>query len=144
MADKDERPWVKLSLDYFDNPKIDALSDTAQLLHLQLIIRSARMKTDGKVSARAAKERGDAALKELISGGLMVKVDAKTYWIHDYTKHQMSSEEIAVKSSAGSRGGHTKNHARRYLYDIRCRWCRGDAEAGEEWVKDPQTAPKET
>lgn len=88
---KDARPWVKLSLDYFDNPKIDGLSDTAQLLHLQLILRTARQQMDGEVSARAAKSRGETAFKELVSAGLLDKVDPRTYRIHDYLKHQRLS-----------------------------------------------------
>lgn len=79
MSEKDERPWIKLALDYFDNPKIDALSDTGQLLHIQLIMRAARLQSDGAVSVRAAKARGDAAFKELVAGELLLKVDATTY-----------------------------------------------------------------
>lgn len=138
MSDKDERPWIKLALDYFDNPKIDALSDTGQLLHIQLIMRAARMQSDGAVSARAGKARGDAAFKELVTGGLLVKVDATTYRIHDYLKHQTTAEKIAErtkkKSSAGSLGGHKKNHENRHKFLDSCEHCRNDFQNGAEWL----------
>ncbi len=98
MTDRDARPWIKLSLDYFDNPKIDALSDNAQLLHLQLMLRTARQKKDGEVTVRAAKARGETAFKELVSAGLLIKEDPRTYRIHDYDK------TLAVSDAAPSKG----------------------------------------
>lgn len=139
MSDKDERPWIKLALDYFDNPKIDALSDTAQLMHIQLIMRAARMQSDGNVSVRAAKARGDAAFKELVAGGLLLKVDANTYRIHDYLKHQTTADKIAEKAQkrafAGSLGGHKKNHENRLKFDESCEHCRNAFQSGAEWLK---------
>ena len=140
--DKDGRLWIKLSLDYFDNPKIDALSDTAQLLHLQLLLRTARQLKDGDVSVRAAKARGDAAFKELVAGGLLIKVDARTYRIHDYAKHQTLSKTIQARKAAGGRGGHTKNHANRFIYDDSCSHCQDDAAGDMEWLKDPKVTEK--
>lgn len=139
---KDARPWVKLSLDYFDNPKIDGLSDTAQLLHLQLILRTARQQMDGEVSARAAKSRGEAAFKELVSAGLLDKVDARTYRIHDYLKHQTLSKTIEQRKRAGGRGGHSKNHVKRFIYDDACSFCQDDAAGALEWLKDPRVTAK--
>ncbi len=142
MAERDERPWIKLSLDYFDNPKIDALSDTAQLLHIQLILRSGRLKSDGKVSIRAAKSRGETAFKELVTGRLLNKITATTYQVHDYAKHQTASEKIATKAAAGARGGHTKNHARRFIYDDECQHCQDDAAGNLDWLKDAKLTQK--
>ena len=140
--DKDARLWIKLSLDYFDNPKIDALSDTAQLLHLQLLLRTARQLKDGEVSVRAAKARGEAAFKELVTGGLLDKVDARTYRIHDYAKHQTLSKTITERKRAGGRGGHVKNHVKRFIYDDACTHCQDDAAGALEWLKDPRVTAK--
>lgn len=135
MTEKDERPWIKLSLDYFENPKIDALSDSAQLLHLNLILRSARSHTDGEVTLRACKARGDGPFKELVASELIDKKDANTYLIHDYSKHQTLSEIIAKRTVAGSRGGHGKNHANRHIFVESCEHCRNDVKDGLEWLK---------
>lgn len=139
---RDARPWIKLSLDYFDNPKIDGLSDTAQLLHLQLMLRTARQQKDGEVSVRAAKARGDSAMKELVAGGLLIKVDARTYRIHDYSKHQTLAKVIANRKQAGGRGGHMKNHANRFIYDDSCAHCQDDAAGNLDWLKAPEVTLK--
>lgn len=141
--DKDARPWIKLSLDYFENPKIDALSDTAQLLHLQLMLRTARQQKDGEVALRAAKARGESAFKELVAGGLLDKVDARTYRIHDYGKHQTLKKIITERKRAGERGGHVKNHANRFIYDDLCSHCQDDAAGNLDWLKDPRVTQKE-
>lgn len=93
--DKDARLRIKLSQDYFDNPTIGSLSDTAQLLH-----RTARQLKDGETSVGAAKDRGEAAFKELVAGGLLIKVDARSYRIHDYAKHQTVSKIITEHKRA--------------------------------------------
>ena len=142
MTDRDARPWIKLSLDYFDNPKIDALSDNAQLLHLQLMLRTARQKKDGEVTVRAAKARGETAFKELVSAGLLIKEDPRTYRIHDYDKHQTLKRIIDARSKAGGRGGHVKNHVKPFIYDDACQFCQDDAASNSDWLKDPQVVPK--
>jgi hypothetical protein len=134
VTEKDERPWIKLSLDYFENPKIDALSDAGQLLHLNLILRSARNKTDGVVTLRACKGRGDAPFKELVRQGLLDKKDTQTYLIHDYEKHQTLSRIIAKRTAAGSRGGHGKNHVLRHIFVESCEHCQFDVQNDEEWL----------
>lgn len=135
MTERDERPWIKLTLDYFDNPKVDVLSDTAQLLHIQLIMRAAKMTSDGIVSVRAAKARGDAAFKELVAGKLLVKLDATTYRIHDYSKHQTASEKVNAKAKAGALGGHRKNHEKRLIFVENCELCKNAFQNGESWLE---------
>lgn len=135
MPEKDERPWIKLALDYFDNPKIDALSDTGQLLHIQLIMRAANLRSDGRVSLRAAKSRGDAAFKELVAVKLLLKVDATTYQIHDYSKHQTAAELVAKKTKSGQLGGHKKNHEKRLKFSDNCEHCAQAFQNRESWVE---------
>lgn len=141
--DKDARPWIKLSLDYLDNPKIDALSDSAILLHLSLLLRAGQQKKDGAVSTRACKARGDGPFKELVKQGLIHRVDALTYQLHDYVKHQTKAKIIEARKTAGGRGGHTKNHAKRFIYDDACSHCQDDAAGNLDWLKDPKVTQKE-
>lgn len=142
MTEKDNRAWIKLSLDYLDNPKIDALSDSAILLHLSLLLRAGQQKKDGAVSARACKARGEGPFKELVKQGLIHRVDALTYQLHDYVKHQTEAKIIQARKQAGGRGGHTKNHVKRLLYDESCQHCQDDFEGGLEWLKEPGLVAK--
>lgn len=146
MAERDERPWIKLSLDYFENPKIDILSDSAQLLHLSLILRSARQRTDGIVTARACQARGAAPFRELVKHGRLVKNSDGTYTIHDYVKHQTDADTIAAKvrqrAVSGSRGGHKKNHENRFIFSVSCEHCQKAVQNGESWLEHAEPAPK--
>lgn len=143
MIEKDERPYIKLSLDYLDNPKIDALSDSAILLHLSLLLRAGQQKKDGAVSTRACKARGESPFKELVKQGLIHKVDNLTYQLHDYVKHQTEAKIIEARKAAGGRGGHTKNHVKRFIYDDTCQHCNDDFEANMGWLKHPELVAKE-
>lgn len=143
MSDPDRRLWAKISVDYFDNPKIEALSDTAQLLHLGLILKSKAQRTSGVVALRACKGRGDKAFRELVKAGLLEKADDRTYRIHDYEKHQndQAKEEISVKrAAAGGRGAHTTNHVKRLVYVESCSHCQQDSVDGADWLKHPDLA----
>lgn len=134
--EKDRRLWAKIDVDYFDNAKIDTLSDSAQLLHLGLILKAKKQQKGGVMSARTCKARGDAALKELVDGGLIHKVDARTYQLHDYGKHQVDAVELSEKrAKVGRRGAHVTNHEKRRIYVEACDHCQQAAVDGEEWLK---------
>lgn len=120
---QDNRPWAKIAVDYLVNPKIDALSDSAILLHLALILRSAQQRSDGKVSARAVLQRGPEALEELLTGELLRKIDEKTYQIHDYLQHQTPAKHINFRAEAGAKGAHSRWHGKTGRYDPTCHWC---------------------
>lgn len=141
MSAKDERPWIKLSIDYLDNPKIDALSDEGILLHLALLLRTAKTKKDGRISSRMAEQRGKAVLKELIDGGLLIKVDAKTYRIHDYEKHQTHSKIITARSEAGAIGAHRRHHEKKGVFANDCELCKQDKAEGAEWLTNTGEPP---
>jgi len=142
MADpeeKDRRFWAKLDVDYFDNPKIDALSDAAQLLHVGLILKAKKQQKGGIISTRLCKARGDAALKELIDGDLLHKIDARTYQLHDYQKHQTDAADLSEKrANIGRRGAHVTNHEKRLKYVDACEHCQKAATEGEKWLKDAE------
>lgn len=137
MANAERDIWAKVSVNYFDHPKIDALTDPAQLLHLSLILLAKKQQLNGILSARACKKRGEPALKELLEEGLLHKIDAKSYRLHDYEKHQTDQEISDKRAKFGSRGGHTKNHVNRGRYQESCEHCQADAAEGQSWLKNP-------
>lgn len=153
MADKDERPFIKLTLDYLDNPKIDALSDSAIILHLSLMLRAAKNNlaahggaksplVDGKVSARSCEVRGRTVLKELTAQGLLRKINPTTYELHDYMKHQTALGIIQKRTTAGAKGGHKKNHENRHYFLDTCKHCQNAFQAAEKWLEHPDLIGK--
>lgn len=137
--EKDRRLWAKVDVDYFDNPKIDELSDSAQLLHLSLILKAKKQQKGGVMSTRTCKARGDGPLRELVDGGLIHKVDARTYQLHDYGKHQTDAVDLSEKrAKVGRRGAHVTNHEKRRMYVEACEHCQQAAVDGEKWLKDAE------
>jgi hypothetical protein len=137
--EKDRRLWAKLDVDYFDNPKIDELSDAAQLLHVGLILKAKKQQKGGVLSARLCKARGDAALRELLDGNLIHKIDARSYQLHDYVKHQTDNEKLSkTRSDVGRFGAHKTNHEKRLKYVEKCEHCQQAAVDGEKWLKDAE------
>lgn len=137
--EKDRRLWAKIDVDYFDNAKIDELSDAAQLLHLGLILKAKKQGKGGVLSSRTCKARGDSALRELVDGGLIHKLDGRTYQLHDYAKHQSDSVDLSEKrSKVGRRGAHVTNHEKRRIYVEMCEHCQQAAVDGEEWLKQAE------
>lgn len=139
--EKDRRLWAKLDVDYFDNPKIDELSDAGQLLHVGLILKAKKQQKGGVLSARLCKARGEAALKELVDGDLIHRIDARTYQLHDYAKHQTDNEKLSkTRSDVGRFGAHRTNHEKRLKYAENCEHCAKAAANGEKWLKDAELA----
>jgi len=135
--EKDRRLWAKLDVDYFDNPKIDELSDAAQLLHVGLILKAKKQQKGGVLSSRLCKARGEAALRELLDGNLIHKIDARSYRLHDYVKHQTDNEKLSkTRADIGRFGAHKTNHEKRLKYVDACEHCQQAAVNGESWLKD--------
>jgi len=135
----DRRLWAKLDVDYLDNPKIDELSDSAIILHLGLILKAKKQQKGGVLSVRTCKARGDATLRELVDGGLIHKIDARTYRLHDYQKHQTDAAQLSEKrAEVGRRGAHVTNHEKRGIYVEKCGHCEKAAMTGEKWLKDAE------
>lgn len=142
--EKDRRLWAKIDVDYFDNPKIDELSDAAQLLHLGLILKAKKQQKGGVLSARLCKARGDGALRELVDCNLVHKIDARSYQLHDYGKHQTDNEKLSkTRSEVGKRGAHVTNHEKRQIYVESCLHCQDAAVANESWLKHAGLGPDE-
>ncbi|SEC53945.1 hypothetical protein [Arthrobacter woluwensis] len=143
MSAPDKRLWAKVSVDYFDNPKIEFLTDSAQLLHLQLILKAKAQGRGGMLAERACKVRGAAPFKELVDAGLLDRKGPQKWAIHDYEKHQTEPENLTEnRASAGARGNHVRHHENKRVFDGACTHCKTAADKGEQWVTHPETVPK--
>lgn len=133
----DSRPWVKLSTDYFTNPKMWDVSNDAKVLHLSLILLSAEKKTDGVVPAHAAKQQGTRALRELLDKNLLEKY-GKFYQIHDYLQHQTPAETISTKAA---KGAHVRWHVKPGKHEPTCAYCVQESTSDGKWEPDNGGAP---
>lgn len=94
----DPRLHARLSLDYADSPKIDALSDKAFRAHIKMILWSRRLTTDGRIPAKFVRNFGTIrVINELLSNDeiapSLIKI-GEDYWLHDFLEHQSSKAEI--------------------------------------------------
>ena len=85
-------PWIKLDVNFLENPKIDALSDGAKLLHLWALCYAGRQLTDGFVPLKQVAEKTHL-VTELVTALLWHEV-INGYEIHDYLKHQSSRGQV--------------------------------------------------
>jgi len=110
--------WARLDDDIFDNPKIAALSDAAQLAHIKAIVYSAKALTDGDVPLRKAREfASPKVIKELVPG-LWEPTEAG-FRVHDYLEYNpnrasvLAEREKAKQRMFGKRSGeHPANKGR--------------------------------
>lgn len=109
----DTRTYIRLHDGMPDHPKIDALSDRAFRLLIEMWCWCSRHLTDGRIPAGTWKKRGTpAARQELISAGLADIGPDGTVNMHDYLQHQRSADEVAAlreaRREAGRKGGIAK------------------------------------
>lgn len=111
MADK--RPYFKVDVGYFGNPKIGLLLDDhprAILLHLTCIAYATQHATDGVVPMRLAMRQACAEqcdLEMLLQCGLLEQEDTNLR-VHDYLEHQRSSSEVKNASDKGRRAAEAR------------------------------------
>lgn len=93
--------WVRLDDCIFDNPKIAALSDAAQLAHIKAIVYCSRGLTNGDVPMRRAKEIATSkVIKELVPM-LWEPTDAG-FRVHDYLEYNPTREQVLKRRQADS------------------------------------------
>lgn len=127
---KDKRPWVKVTTEYFRNPKVMKISDSAKLLHLQLIAWAGDQKTDGVVPTSACKQRGPKAFRELVEHGFLEPREGD-YLIHDYLQHQTPAKTINEKATMAA---HVRWHVKRSKVDPECTWCAKQEDGGSHGI----------
>lgn len=91
--------WARLDDGMFDNPKIAALSDAAQLAHVKAIVYCARNLTDGAVHLRKAKEwASPKVIKELVPR--LWEPTSEGFLIHDYLQYNPSRDQVLREREA--------------------------------------------
>ena len=107
--------WIKLAVNFKDNPKVIGLSSDAFRVSVCGLLYAQQHLTDGKVPPAAIKTFGASsptkAAGELVKAGLWDKTD-DGWAIHDYLEHQRSKADVADLSEkrrkAGAKGGKPK------------------------------------
>ncbi len=105
--------FARLSLDYADHPKIQALSDTAFRAHVEMILYARRYLTDGRIPNRVANRFGFDAVSELMSNDderpSLTQDERGDYWLHGFADMQETRAEVQskrlVNAANGRRGG---------------------------------------
>lgn len=94
--------WFKLDDRFFDNPKIAALSDPAQLAYIKGGTYCARELTDGFIPFRKAREfASPKVIKELVPGLWEPRDDG--FRVHDYLKYNPTKEQVLSEREAARR-----------------------------------------
>ena len=105
--------FAKLSLDYADHPKIQALSDTAFRLHVELMLYCRKYLTDGRVPNRVANRMGSEAVSELMTNSgdnpSLTQNSDGSYQLYGYSDNQETKADVdarrLVNGQNGRRGG---------------------------------------
>lgn len=129
--EKDKRPYFVLTNEYPRHRKIRGLSDKAFRLHVTLLGICNEDRNDGIIGKHDLDMLGHKPGKELLDAGLVHKLEAGDYRMHDYLRHQNSATEIAELTSqnkeAGAVGGkksaHLRWHVGRGLVNQDCPLC---------------------
>lgn len=120
-APKDDRLFIRITLDFFENPKVFPLSPAAKLAFLEMIAWSARTHTDGRIRKRLALAMWTPEIvEELLDSDperpLLSEGDTD-YFIHDYAEHQQTTADIEAvreaRRAAGRKGGLAKAAAQK-------------------------------
>ena len=116
MAKLKGQLFARLALDYFDHPKIMALSAEAIVAHLEMIVYSRRYGTDGAIPMRFAMRFASSVLNELANNDpekpSIILNDDGSVTIHGYSDMQETSDQIEkrrqVRRDAGRAGANAR------------------------------------
>ena len=115
-APKDDRLFIRITLDFFDSEKVFPLSPAAKLAFIEMIAWSARQHTDGRIRKRLALARWTPdIIEELLDSDPerpLLAEGENDYFIHDYAEHQQTTADIEAvreaRRAAGRKGGLAK------------------------------------
>jgi hypothetical protein len=110
-----------------ENEKVVGLSDKAFRCFIGALCYCSRQETNGRIVSAAARLLGPPkSIKELVDAGLFER-EGQDYYVHDYLKHQRSSDEIAAfrasRSADGKLGAHLRWHVPRRQRSKDCEYC---------------------
>ena len=101
--------FARLALDYFDHPKIAALSPEAIVAHLQMVVYARKYGTNGEIPMAIAMRFASQALDELASNDpdnpSIVINDDGTVTIHGYADMQETAEQVQARRQARAEAG---------------------------------------
>lgn len=116
--------YVKLDVNYADDPKITAVSSGAELLYVRSLCLAKRLLSDGFIATTQLHRLGSdiptdsldfeaigGYAKELAEAGLWREIDGG-WVIAAWEKHNETSDEVAEKMEAKRLGGALGNHKR--------------------------------
>lgn len=120
-APKDDRLFIRITLDFFDSEKVFPLSPAAKLAFIEMIAWSARQHTDGRIRKRLALAKWTLeVVEELLDSDPerpLLAEDDTDYFIHDYAEHQQTTADIEAvreaRRAAGRKGGLAKAAAQK-------------------------------
>lgn len=120
-APKDDRLFIRITLDFFENPKVFPLSPAAKLAFIEMIAWSARTHTDGQIRQRLALAMWTPeVIEELLDSDPerpLLAEGENDYFIHDYAEHQQTTADIEAvreaRRAAGRKGGLAKAAAQK-------------------------------
>ena len=101
--------FARLALDYFDHPKIAALSPEAIVAHLQMVVYARKYGTNGEIPMAIAMRFASQALDELASNDpenpSIIINDDGTVTIHGYADMQETAEQVQARRQARAEAG---------------------------------------
>ena len=120
-APKDDRLFIRITLDFFGNPKVFPLSPGAKLAFIEMIAWSAWHHTDGQIRKRLALAMWTPdIIEELLDSDPerpLLAEGESDYFIHDYAEHQQTTADIEAvreaRRAAGRKGGLAKAAAQK-------------------------------
>ena len=120
-APKDDRLFIRITLDFFGNPKVFPLSPGAKLAFIEMIAWSAWHHTDGRIRKRLALAMWTPdIIEELLDSDPerpLLAEGENDYFIHDYAEHQQTTADIEAvreaRRAAGRKGGLAKAAAQK-------------------------------
>lgn len=144
-------PFVPLDADYFDNPRIIAAGEKAELLYVRGLAKAKLLLSDGVLLDAHVERLGLSGVRQrakaLVDAGLWERSDGGFYivgWLERNAPAESVLAGMGAKREAGILGNHTRWHGDRS--DPTCPHCAiAPAIAGATTVRLPKTeTEKET
>ena len=120
----DKRAFAVFDVGYLDNPKIAHIFDASPIavcMHFASVLYCSQHLTDGEVAAQAMQRKVGGTKEDtqlLVDEGLWHRhghdcpkcpeVPKGKVYVHDYTKHNRTSERVKQSSEAGKRGAEAR------------------------------------
>lgn len=137
-------PYVAVSVDMPDHPKMEYLSDKAFRLVIRAWCYSRKHLTDGRIDGRKWTAMAPPKVRrELVAEGIAEEQPDGSVHLHGFLDWQQSRAQIVEKRGEQSRGATATNHQRwhvaRSVIDPDCTLCPSSTEPPTDDTADPTT-----